>query len=71
MGRVMDTLGGIWQLALLAARSGFRLRGRYWRWRHETAFGHDPAGRPGPWQRVRATLEYGRWVHRMKRGNWH
>ena len=71
MGRVINTLGGIWQLVLLAAGSGFRLRGRYWRWRRETAFGGDPGARPGRWQRVRAALEYGRWVHRMKRGHWH
>ena len=29
MGRVIDTLGGIWELLLLAAGSGFRVRGRY------------------------------------------
>jgi hypothetical protein len=71
MGRVMNTLGGIWALVLLAASSGFRLGGRYWRWRRETAFGRDSGARPGPWRRVRATLEYGRWVHRMKRGHWY
>jgi hypothetical protein len=71
MGRVINTLGGIWELFLLAAGSGFRMRGRYWRWRHETAFGRDDGVRPGRWQRVRAMLDYGRWVHRMKRGRWH
>lgn len=64
---MIETLGGLWELALLAARSRFRLRGRYWRWRYETAFGSDPAVRPPRRQRLRAVLEYGRWVYRMKR----
>ena len=65
---VADTLGGLWQLLMLAGRSGFRTRGPYWRWRYETAFGSDPALLPPRAARLRAILAYGCWVHRMKRG---
>ncbi|MCP3904231.1 MAG: hypothetical protein GY715_11420 [Planctomycetes bacterium] len=65
---LIDTLGGLWELALLGARTGFRIRGPYWRWRIETAFGSDPGRRPPRRQRVHAVLEYARWIYRMKRG---
>jgi hypothetical protein len=71
MRNVLETLGGIWELGLLAVRSRLRLRGPYWRWRAETAFGVRPQARPSGWRRARAVLEYGRWVYRMKRGRWH
>jgi hypothetical protein len=64
---LIDTFGGLWELVLLACRSRFRLRGAYWRWRTETAFGLDPARRPSRLERWRAILEYARWVYRMKR----
>ena len=68
MRRVIETIGGLWALFVLALRSGFRVRSSaYWRWRNETAFGHDPAHRPPLRQRLRAVLDYGRWVYRMKR----
>ncbi|MHC4218337.1 MAG: hypothetical protein ACYSU7_07760 [Planctomycetota bacterium] len=67
----LETIGGLWELVRLAAGSGFRLRGPYWRWRHETAFGSDPGARPSRWQRALIVLDYGRWVYRMKRGRWH
>ena len=67
MRRLVEILGGLWELLLLAVRSRFRLRGAYWRWRDETAFGGDPAARPPLGQRLRAVLDYGRWVYRMKR----
>ena len=63
-----ETLGGLWELALLALRSRFRFRGPYLRWRYETAFGSEPARRPSRVRRLRAMLAYGRWVHVMKRG---
>jgi hypothetical protein len=71
MRHLLDMLGGLWELLLLAGRSRFRLRSGYWRWRAETAFGAGPQPRPTRWRRARAVLEYGRWVHRMKRGRWH
>ena len=66
MTGLRDTVGGMWELTRLAAASRFRLNG-YWRWRDETAFGSDPAIRPGAIARWRALLDYGRWVYRMKR----
>ncbi|MBC22925.1 MAG: hypothetical protein CMJ32_03275 [Phycisphaerae bacterium] len=61
-------LTSAWELLLLAAGSGFRMNNRYWKWRHETAFGSDPAKWPSPAQRRRVIMEYGRWVHQIKRG---
>ncbi|MHC4991068.1 MAG: hypothetical protein ACYTGC_08815 [Planctomycetota bacterium] len=68
MRRLIETIGGLWELLLLAGRSRFRLRGPYWSWRRETAFGSDPARCPPRRDRVRQVLDYGRWVYRMKRG---
>ena len=68
MRHLEEVVGGLWELFLLGVRSRFRLRGSYWRWRAETAFGTDAARRPGAVQRIRAVLSYGRWVYRMKRG---
>jgi hypothetical protein len=63
--RFLDTLGGLYQLARLAVISRFRFRGPYWTWRLHTAFGR---GYPGTrLETARAVLEYGRWVHRMRR----
>jgi hypothetical protein len=70
MRGLIETLGGLWELFLLAVGSRFRVRGPYWRWRYETAFGGDPAARPPRRQRLRAMLDYGRWVYRMKRRRW-
>ncbi len=66
MRRIEETLGGLWELCLLAVKTRFRFRGRYWRWRFETVFGGDPAARPSRRRRLRAVLDYGRWVYRIK-----
>ena len=68
MRGLIDTLGGLWELFRLAIISRGRLRGRYWRWRAETAYGSDPEQRPPSRERLRAVLAYGRWVYRTKRG---
>lgn len=68
MSRIRQTIGGLGELLALAARSRFRMRGPYWRWRFETAFGADPARWPARRRRLGAILEYGRWIWRMKRG---
>jgi len=68
MHAFLDTVGGIWELAILVLRGGLRRDNAYWRWRRETAFGTDPDAMPPRRERWRAMLEYGRWVHRMKRG---
>jgi hypothetical protein len=43
------------------------VRGRYWHWRQETAFGTDPARMPSLAQRVAAVIRFGHWVGRMRR----
>ncbi|TVQ61560.1 MAG: hypothetical protein EA379_06025 [Phycisphaerales bacterium] len=66
MRTIIDTIGGLYELARLAVISRFNFTGAYWRWRLETAFGRGyPESR---WELVKAVLEYGRWVHRMRRG---
>jgi hypothetical protein len=62
---LLDTIGGCWQLLRLAALSGFRLKGAYWQWRLHTAFGRGYPATKG--ELIRATLDYGRWMHRMRR----
>lgn len=61
---LMETVGGIWQLAKLAMVSKCRFGGAYWKWRGYTAFGR---GYPGRGELIRGVLEYGRWMHRMSR----
>ncbi|MEL6496924.1 MAG: hypothetical protein AAF937_04695 [Planctomycetota bacterium] len=52
---------GLWRVG---RATRFRMRGRYWSWRNETAFG---AGRPTPRTMLSALLEYGAWTRRMRR----
>jgi len=62
----IDTVGAIYELARLGIITRFRFRGPYWEWRLHTAFGRGyPESRV---QLVRAVLDYGRWVRRMRRG---
>lgn len=66
MGHVCDTIGGLWQLLRLGFVTRFRFKGPYWQWRLHTAFGRGlPASRRERWGSV---IEYGRWMHRMRRG---
>ena len=67
MRHLFETLGGVWELLLLAIKARFRIRRPYWRWRYETAFGSDLAARPAKFEQLKAVLSYGRWVYRMKR----
>jgi len=67
MRRLLETIGGLFQLIRLAVATRFRLAGPYWKWRAETAFGADRERWPPKRQRLKATLDYARWVHRMKR----
>lgn len=62
----LDTLGGLYQLVRLGCITGFRFSGPYWQWRLQTAFGRGyPSSRL---ELIKSILEYGRWVHRMRRG---
>jgi len=63
---VMHAVRGAWNLFLLGLATRFRLRGRYWSWRNETAFGADRSAWPATAERRRAALEYGAWVGRMR-----
>ena len=60
----IETLGGLWLLLVLGLRTRFRMRGRYWSWRHETAFGR---GEPDRAEKRRAVIHYARWLWRMRR----
>jgi hypothetical protein len=64
--RFWDNLLALYELARLAAISKFRMRGAYWTWRMHTAFGRGKPTSRGEY--FRSVLEYGRWVHRMRRG---
>lgn len=65
--RVIETVCGVWALVVLGFKTGFRLRGSYWKWRYETAFGSEPNTHITRRQRFIAMIEYGKWVHRMNR----
>lgn len=61
----IESLSGCWQLLRLLILSKFRIRGRYWHWREETAFGRGrPANRA---ETLKAALEYGRWMARVRK----
>jgi hypothetical protein len=62
---LLDAMRGTLCLARIALQSRGRIRSRYWQWRDETAFGNGrwPVSRA---QRVRALIEYGAWVWRMR-----
>jgi len=58
-------LCGLWQLLRLGVLTKFRMRGPYWKWRMHTAFGRGyPATKT---ELVRSILEYGVWMHTMRR----
>ncbi len=67
MRGVLNTLGGLWELARLGVQTRFKFTGPYWRWRIDTAFGTDPVRWPPRRQRLHAMLDYARWMYRMKR----
>lgn len=67
MRPILDTLGAVYQLARLAVVTRFRFGGPYWRWRLHTAFGTAPPSLTAA-QKLHSVLDYGRWIHRMRRG---
>ena len=64
MQRLIHGLVGLLYLAVVTR---FRLRGRYWTWRMETALGSDRSAWPSARERRRAILLYGGWSHRLRR----
>lgn len=66
IGYTVDTLMGIWALFRLGCATRFRFNGPYWKWRLSTAYGRGyPTSR---WRLLGDVLEYGRWMHRIRRG---
>ena len=66
-----ETIGALYQLARLGFITRFSFKGPYWTWRMHTAFGPWSTGKGPPGSRleaVKGVLDYGRWVHRMRRG---
>lgn len=64
LGPQMKTIFGVWALLRLGLESKFRVRGKYWKWRKDTAFGHFLV-KDG--EKRRAMLEYGKWVAEMQK----
>ncbi|MEE2894874.1 MAG: hypothetical protein VX726_03945 [Planctomycetota bacterium] len=62
-------LSGLLGLLALGWATKFRLRGRYWTWRMETALGSDRSAWPSPSERRRAILRYGAWARRLRRAS--
>lgn len=63
----MQTLSGLLELFRLGLVTKFRLRGRYWRWRMETALGSDRSRWPDRRERRRAFTRYGAWARRIRK----
>lgn len=64
--RIVDLLGGVYQLGRLGVITRFRFKGPYWEWRNQTAFGR---GVPESKRELLAAVqEYGVWMHRMRTG---
>lgn len=61
---LIEILGGVYQLGRLGVLTRFRFRGPYWQWRLHTAFGK---GYPKRSELLLSILDYGRWMHRMRR----
>lgn len=66
--RAAQTVLGIAELLRLAAITGFRFRGAYWRWRFQTAIG--PGERPPRADIIRRLIRYGAWSRKMRTGRW-
>lgn len=65
--RLLQLPGALWALFRLGWATRFRLNGKYWTWRRETAFGVDPQRMPSARARRDAVLEYAHWVRCMGR----
>ena len=71
--RIIERIGGVWELARIGCASHLRGGHRYWDWRRETAFGSDAKNvkcgtkRLSRRDRIRAVMRFGSWVYRMKR----
>ncbi|MCC6908788.1 MAG: hypothetical protein IT430_12660 [Phycisphaerales bacterium] len=62
--RFCNFIGGLLALARFATMGALGRHNRYWQWRRSTAFGDFEVP---PREKRRALLDYGRWVHMMRR----
>jgi len=62
---MIDSIGGLYELARLALLTRCDFRGPYWTWRLHTAFGNNPIKRG---EAALSVLKYARWAHRQRRG---
>ncbi len=55
----------MYELARMAIIARFRLRGAYYSWRWQTAFGR---GVPPRGELIRGMIEFGAWAYRVRTG---
>lgn len=65
MGFWRDLPLAIYELPRMAITARFRVRGPYYAWRWETAFGR---GVPPRGELLRGLVEYAAWAHRIRKG---
>lgn len=65
MGLLRDLPLATYELARMAIVARFRLRGPYYTWRWQTAFGR---GTPPRAELLRGLVEFGAWAHRVRTG---
>lgn len=65
MHRLIDSIGGLYELLRLGFQTRFKFKGPYWQWRLHTAFGTK--GPPSKSAAIAAALRYGRWIHRIRK----
>ncbi|MSR41341.1 MAG: hypothetical protein EXS10_05495 [Phycisphaerales bacterium] len=63
----MNFFASLLGLLRLGIATRFRVGGRYWKWREETAFGSDRSKWPSAKVRRHSMLEYARWAWQMRR----
>lgn len=61
---VVGVIRGVWGLGLVAVETRLRVRGPYWAWRMQTAYGTQ---RPGRGELLRDALAFGAWRVEMGR----
>ncbi|MCW5755911.1 MAG: hypothetical protein KIT54_01595 [Phycisphaeraceae bacterium] len=65
MGLLRDLPLALYELARMAIVARFRLRGAYYTWRWQTAFGR---GTPPRGELLRGMIEFGAWAFRVRTG---
>jgi len=65
VGLLRDLPLALYELPRMAVVARFSLRGPYYAWRWQTAFGR---GVPPRGELIRGMIEYGAWANRVRRG---